>query len=132
MSTPSTPDLTQRPPRSPRLRLGGYVQLPRIIDKARASLAGKLGEYRFNGRGMDRHFFNFVGLTHEAQQNEVAKGGGDGALLDGVMVDGSAAFVARSAQVVRRLQTGYLYSYAFAMIVGLVLLLGGFWYWGLR
>ena len=81
MSTPSTPDLTQRPPRSPRLRLGGYVQLPRIIDKARASLAGKLGEYRFNGRGMDRHFFNFVGLTHEALQSEVAKGGGDGELL---------------------------------------------------
>ncbi|SRR5579883_1851520 len=58
--------------------------------------------------------------------------GGDGALLDGVMVDGSAAFVARSAQIVRRLQTGYLYSYAFAMIVGLILLLGGFWYWGLH
>ncbi|MGH8212632.1 MAG: proton-conducting transporter membrane subunit, partial [Rhodanobacteraceae bacterium] len=58
--------------------------------------------------------------------------GGDGALLDGVMVDGSAAFVARSAQVVRRLQTGYLYTYAFAMIVGLILLLGGFWYWGLH
>src|SRR5579885_643375 len=58
--------------------------------------------------------------------------GGDGALLDGVMVDGSAAFVARSAQVVRKLQTGYLYTYAFAMIVGLILLLGGFWYWGLH
>ncbi len=58
--------------------------------------------------------------------------GGDGALLDGVMVDGSAAFMARSAQVVRKLQTGYLYSYAFAMIVGLILLLGGFWYWGLK
>ncbi len=58
--------------------------------------------------------------------------GGDGALLDGVMVDGSAAFVARSAQIVRKLQTGYLYTYAFAMIVGLILLLGGFWYWGLH
>ncbi|HWG11294.1 MAG TPA: NADH-quinone oxidoreductase subunit L [Rhodanobacteraceae bacterium] len=58
--------------------------------------------------------------------------GGDGALLDGVMVDGSASFIARSAQVVRRLQSGYLYHYAFAMIVGLILLLGGFWYWGLH
>jgi NADH-quinone oxidoreductase subunit L len=58
--------------------------------------------------------------------------GGDGALLDGVMVDGSAAFVARSAQIVRRVQTGYLYTYAFAMIVGLIVLLGGFWYWGLK
>ncbi|MGH8165377.1 MAG: proton-conducting transporter membrane subunit, partial [Rhodanobacteraceae bacterium] len=35
--------------------------------------------------------------------------GGDGAVLDGVMVDGSASLVARSAQVVRRMQSGYLY-----------------------
>jgi NADH-quinone oxidoreductase subunit L len=58
--------------------------------------------------------------------------GGDGALLDGVVVDGSAAFVARTAQIVRRVQSGFLYHYAFAMIVGLILLLGGFWYWGLH
>ncbi|HTJ79846.1 MAG TPA: DUF5069 domain-containing protein [Rariglobus sp.] len=75
------PDLTQRAPRSPRQRLGGYVLLPRILDKGRASAAGKLGEYRFNGRGMDRHFFNFVGLDHEALQAELAKGGGDGEVL---------------------------------------------------
>jgi NADH-quinone oxidoreductase subunit L len=29
---------------------------------------------------------------------------------------------------VRRLQTGYLYTYAFAMILGLVGLLGGLWW----
>ena len=58
--------------------------------------------------------------------------GGDGALLDGVMVNGSAAFIARTAQIVRRVQSGFLYHYAFAMIVGLVLLLGGFWFWGLH
>ena len=31
----STPDLRQRPPRSPRVRLGGYVILPRMLDKGR-------------------------------------------------------------------------------------------------
>ena len=82
MSTPtSAPDLTQRPPRSPRLRLGGYVLLPRILDKGRAAIAGKLGEYHYGGKGMDRHFFNFVGLDHEALKNEIAQGGGDGDLL---------------------------------------------------
>ena len=82
MSTPnSTPDLTQRPPRSPRVRLGGYVLLSRILDKARASIAGKLGEYHYAGKGMDRHFFNFVGLDHDLLKNEIAKGGGDGDLL---------------------------------------------------
>jgi len=77
----STPDLTQRPPRSPRVRLGGYVLLPRILDKGRASIAGKLGEYHYEGKGMDRHFFNFVGLDHDSLKNEIAKGGGDGDLL---------------------------------------------------
>src|SRR5580698_7417610 len=77
----SSPDLTQHPPRSPRLRLGGYVLLPRILDKGRAALAGKLGEFHYAGKGMDRHFFNFVGLDHEALKNEIAKGGGDGDLL---------------------------------------------------
>jgi len=75
------PDLTLRPPRSPRLRLGGYVLLPRLIDKARAKLAGTLGEYRYDHRGMNRHFFAFTGLTPEALLAEVASGKGDGELL---------------------------------------------------
>ncbi|HVX05387.1 MAG TPA: NADH-quinone oxidoreductase subunit L [Rhodanobacteraceae bacterium] len=58
--------------------------------------------------------------------------GGDRAVLDGVMIDGSASVVERSSRVFRRLQTGFLYHYAFAMIVGLILLLGGLWYWGLH
>jgi len=70
-------DLTQRPPRSPRVRLGGYVLLPRILDKGRAALNNKLGLYVYAGQGMDRHFFNFVGLDHEALKQELAKGGGD-------------------------------------------------------
>lgn len=79
-----TLDLTQRPPRSPRVRLGGYVLLPRIIDKARAALDGKLGEYHYGGKGMDRHFFNFVGLDHESLQKQVAAGLGDWELLQWV------------------------------------------------
>jgi NADH-quinone oxidoreductase subunit L len=58
--------------------------------------------------------------------------GGDTAVLDDTMIDGSASLVGRGARVFRRLQTGFLYHYAFAMIVGLILLLGGLWYWGLR
>jgi len=77
----STIDLTQRPPRSPRVRLGGYVFLPRILDKSRASATGKLGEYRYGAESMDRHFFNFVGVDPEALVKEVAKGGGDLELL---------------------------------------------------
>ncbi len=79
--TDSVVDLTKRPPRSPRVQLGGYVLLPRIIDKARAAVAGKLGQYHYEGKGIDRHFFNFAGLDHEALKQEVSKGLGDGELL---------------------------------------------------
>jgi len=52
---------------------------------------------------------------------------GDAAVIDGALVNGSAGVVQRIAAGMRRLQSGYLYHYAFAMILGLILLLGGFW-----
>ena len=52
--------------------------------------------------------------------------GGDRGIIDGLLVDGSAHTVGRTAGIVRQVQTGFLYSYAFWMIVGLVLLLGWF------
>lgn len=43
-------DLTKRPPRSPRERLGGMVMLARTIDKLRAMLpGGNLGAYQISG-----------------------------------------------------------------------------------
>jgi Domain of unknown function (DUF5069) len=86
-TTKSTTDLTQRPPRSPRVWLGGYVFLPRILDEGRALVADKIGEYRFGAKSMDRHFLNFVGLEPDALKNEIAKGGGDGELLAWIQVN---------------------------------------------
>jgi NADH-quinone oxidoreductase subunit L len=51
---------------------------------------------------------------------------GDVALIDGLMVNGSARAVGWSAGIIRHLQTGFLYHYAFAMIVGLLVLLAIF------
>ena len=51
---------------------------------------------------------------------------GDVKVIDGVLVDGTAAAVRWISGVVRTLQSGYLYDYAFAMIIGLLLLLGVF------
>jgi NADH-quinone oxidoreductase subunit L len=48
---------------------------------------------------------------------------GDAGLIDSVLVDGSAWVVDRVAGIVRRVQSGYLYHYAFAMILGLIALL---------
>ena len=79
----SAPDLTQYPPRSPRVRLGGYVHLARLLDKARAFAAGKNGDYNYNC-GMDAHFFTFTGINHEALLAEVKKGGSDSEMLEWV------------------------------------------------
>jgi len=49
---------------------------------------------------------------------------GDQLVIDGMMVNGTARSVGRLAGVMRQIQTGYLYTYAFAMIIGLTLLLG--------
>jgi NADH-quinone oxidoreductase subunit L len=52
--------------------------------------------------------------------------GGDQALIDGAAVNGSAALVDWIASVTRRAQNGYLYVYAFWMVVGLAAFLGWF------
>jgi NADH-quinone oxidoreductase subunit L len=54
---------------------------------------------------------------------------GDRVLIDGLVVNGSAKAVAVLAGVVRRVQSGYLYHYAFAMVIGLAALIGWFVVW---
>jgi NADH-quinone oxidoreductase subunit L len=49
--------------------------------------------------------------------------GGDVAVIDGVFVDGSARAVGWIAMLVRTLQSGFIYHYAFAMIIGILVLL---------
>ena len=48
---------------------------------------------------------------------------GDQRVIDGWLVNGSAHLVGKFSGVIRQLQSGYLYHYAFAMIMGLVSLL---------
>ena len=52
--------------------------------------------------------------------------GGDGAVIDGVGPDGVAAATVSVAQMVRRVQSGYIYHYAFAMLIGVLVLIS--WY----
>lgn len=88
MSQPAfTTDLTRHPPRSPYVRLGGYVILPRLIDKARAAFAGKLGEYYDGPKGLNGHFLHFVGIDHEALRQQIATGAGDWEILQWIQAD---------------------------------------------
>ncbi len=76
----SATDLTQRPPRSPRVRLGGYAVLARAIDKGRATIAKKNGEYHYDCP-LDKMCFEFIGITGDALKKELAKGKSDSEIL---------------------------------------------------
>lgn len=74
------PDLTRHPPRSPRVRLGGYVQLPRLIDKARAVAAGTAGDFHYNCP-IDQRFLSFTGVNPDALFEVIKSGKSDAEIL---------------------------------------------------
>ncbi len=93
------------------------AQLQAKLHPIYTILDNKYGFDRFNdwffaggGRGIGRLLWHW----------------GDERAIDGLMVNGSARTVGRAAAMMRRLQSGYLYHYAFAMILGLLLMLGLF------
>lgn len=66
-------DLTKEAPRSPKFILGGFVILARAIDKCRASLSGKAGEYEFNCE-LDNMLFNFKGIEGTDFKEYISQG----------------------------------------------------------
>ena len=101
-----------------------YLKRPDMADAARKRFAllytvlvNKYGFDEFNefffargGRGAGRLLWRI----------------GDALLIDGLLVNGTARAVGWFARVARNVQSGYLYHYAFAMIIGLLLLLTWF------
>jgi hypothetical protein len=72
-------DLTKEAPRSPRQRISGYAILGRTIDKCRALLWGKIGEYHFDCP-LDNYLFGFKGVKGEDFKAQVESGADDQAL----------------------------------------------------
>ena len=60
----------------------------RVIDKGRATLAGKQRDYKF-GNPMDQHFLAFTGLSKEALLEQIKTGSGDWELLEWVNANAS-------------------------------------------
>ena len=83
MALEKNTDLTQHAPRSPRVRLGGFALLPRMLDKGRATLAGKNGEYKY-ACPLDQRFLDFTGIDPEALKQQLYTGKGDGEILEWV------------------------------------------------
>lgn len=69
-------DLTKEAPRSPRVRVGGYVILGRTIDKCRASIAGDIGEYHYDCP-LDNTLFGFKGVSGADFKAQVESGASD-------------------------------------------------------
>ena len=97
-----------------------YLIKPELATKARAlfALPARVLENKY---GFDTLWIN--GFAAGGVGMGRASRAVDTHLIDGVAVNGSARVVDLVARVIRRVQSGYLYHYAFAMIIGLIVLL---------
>ncbi len=77
---------------------------------------------------VNKYYFDWFNEQVLARGTRGIAGGlsrvGDQLIIDGLLVNGSARVVDSLSGVLRRLQSGYLYTYAFAMVIGLAVLAG--------
>ena len=69
-------DLTKQAPTSPRQRTGGYVILSRMTDKARADIAGKIGEYHTDCP-LDHMLLDWKGVEYAGVRKALEAGATD-------------------------------------------------------
>ena len=98
-----------------------YLKRPDIPE----SIAEKLsGVYNLLDR---KYYFDDLYIKGFAaggrRVGDFLKTKGDELIIDGILVNGTANQVKRFAGILRRVQTGYLYHYAFAMFFGVTLIL---------
>ena len=75
-------------PRSPYQKLGGYVHLPRLIDKARLHRKGLLDGYNYKTVGFDKHLLAFLKIDGDAFEEIANKLDDDEAILAWVQKNG--------------------------------------------
>jgi hypothetical protein len=75
-------------PRSPYAKLGGYVHLPRLIDKAKLHRKGLLDSYNYKTVGFDKHLLAFLKLNGDAFEEAANRLEGDAAILNWVRENG--------------------------------------------
>jgi len=99
-----------------------YLQRPDLPAALKARFAGihRILENKYGFDDFNQRFFANGARMLGGQLWQR----GDRAIIDGIMVNGSAGLVGRIAGLVRHGQTGFVYTYAFTMIIGVVALLG--------
>ncbi|MEM7539989.1 MAG: NADH-quinone oxidoreductase subunit L [Pseudomonadota bacterium] len=95
------------------------------IPKRLAERAAWLHNILVQHYGFDR-FYSWFFAGGARGTGKVLWQSGDVSIIDGLLVNGSARAVGWGSQMLRHIQSGYLYHYAFVMIVGLLLLLVAF------
>jgi len=75
-------------PRSPYEKLGRYVHLPRLIDKARLHRKGLLDGYNYKTVGFDKHLLAFLKIDGDAFEEAANRLDDDGAILDWIRRNG--------------------------------------------
>ena len=75
-------------PRSPYEKLGGYVHLPRLIDKARLHRKGLLNGYNYKTVGFDKHLLAFLKLNGDDFEEIANRFDEDGEILQWVDTNG--------------------------------------------
>jgi NADH-quinone oxidoreductase subunit L len=101
-----------------------YTQKPSIAEAA-ATRFRVIYQVLLNKYGFDRFYEIFFAGGARGTGWTLWKLG-DVLVIDGLLVNGSAKMVGWLSGVVRHVQSGYLYHYAFSMIIGLLLLLSWF------
>jgi Domain of unknown function (DUF5069) len=76
-------------PRSPYEKLGGYVHLPRLIDKARLHRKGLLNGYNYKTVGFDKHLLAFLKLDGDKFEEVANKFDADDEVLSWVEKNGT-------------------------------------------
>lgn len=76
-------------PRSPYDRLGGYVHLPRLIDKAKLHRKGLLDGYNYKTVGFDKHLLAFLRVNSDAFEEAAHRLEDDAAILEWVRANGA-------------------------------------------
>ncbi|MBV8491545.1 MAG: DUF5069 domain-containing protein [Candidatus Eremiobacteraeota bacterium] len=84
-------DLRVAPPRRWSEQIAGIYWLPRLIDKARAALAGMLGDYLFGQSPMDHGLLRELGLSHREFAAIVKDAPGDEAVVAAIEARDPAA-----------------------------------------
>ena len=105
-----------------------YIRRP-DIPKSLAAQHDMLYRFLLNKWYFDE-IYDFLFVRPALWHGRLLWKGGDGAVIDGLGPDGVSARVLDVTRNVMRLQTGYLYHYAFAMLIGIAAFITWFMFYG--